>query len=57
MFLDDSYNLDYIEAVMLEDTDEVDRIESEARGLGFGPLAACTTVLNNGAKRVVCRTL
>ncbi|KAJ7584578.1 hypothetical protein C8J56DRAFT_1054042 [Mycena floridula] len=37
-YLDGSYDLDYLEAVLEEDTDEIERIEHGAEVLGYGPL-------------------
>lgn len=54
-FLDDSYDLDYVEAVLNEDMEEVDRIEDAALALGFGPLMECNTVANFSSQRLYCR--
>jgi hypothetical protein len=53
---DGSFNIEYIEAVLCEDQEEVDRIENAATTLGFGPRVECTMVANFSAQRVYCRT-
>jgi hypothetical protein len=51
-----SYDLAYIEAVLCEDQEEVDRIEQAALDLGFGPLlGVCTTVSNASSQKAFCR--
>lgn len=52
---DGSYNIDYIEAVLCEDQEEIDRIEQAASSLGYEPLIECTTITNNSAQRTFCR--
>jgi hypothetical protein len=51
---DGSYDLDYIEAELAEDADELDRIEYGACELGFGPRSTCRTVENVSSQRVYC---
>ncbi|KAF8160165.1 hypothetical protein BJ912DRAFT_866014 [Pholiota molesta] len=53
-YIDDSYDIDYLEAYFYEDADELDRIEGAARGLGYGPLAECQTVMNCSSQRAYC---
>ncbi|KAF7334423.1 hypothetical protein MVEN_02271600 [Mycena venus] len=53
-FLDESYDLDYIEAYFHEDEDELERIENAAQAMGYGPLVACRTVTNFSSQRVHC---
>jgi hypothetical protein len=52
---DGSYDLDYIEAELNEDSDEVDRIEYDACAEGFGPRSTCTTIENCSSQRLYCR--
>ncbi|KAJ7322001.1 hypothetical protein DFH08DRAFT_818378 [Mycena albidolilacea] len=52
--LDDSYNLDYIEAFFNEDDDELQRIEEAACLLGYGPLATCKNITNFSSQRFHC---
>ena len=54
-YLDDAYDLDYLEAFFYEDDDELNRIEDAARALGYGPLAKCTTIANASSQKVHCR--
>ncbi|KAF9029442.1 hypothetical protein BDZ89DRAFT_1249203 [Hymenopellis radicata] len=54
MVIDCSYDMEYLEAVLEEDDEEITRIESEAESAGYGPLATCSTVVNFSSKRVVC---
>ncbi|KAJ7252177.1 hypothetical protein C8J57DRAFT_1238053 [Mycena rebaudengoi] len=50
-----SYDVSYIEAVLSEDQEEIDRIEQAAHDLGYGPLrSACQTVANANAQRACC---
>ncbi|KAF5366384.1 hypothetical protein D9758_009754 [Tetrapyrgos nigripes] len=51
---DGSYNLDYLEAVLCEDEDEIERIETEASAQGYGPRIECCTVTNFSSQRVYC---
>jgi hypothetical protein len=53
--LDDSYDLNYLEAHLNEDSEEIDRIEEYAKVLGFGPLVECTTTSNFSEQKVFCR--
>jgi hypothetical protein len=53
---DGSYNLNYIEAELTEDSDEIDQIEYAASVLGFGPRSTCTTVENFSTQRLYCRS-
>ncbi|KAE9392665.1 hypothetical protein BT96DRAFT_1023443 [Gymnopus androsaceus JB14] len=48
------FNLEYLEAVLTADQDEIERIESEAQLEGFGPKTMCHTALNNSAQRHSC---
>ncbi|KAJ7586405.1 hypothetical protein C8J56DRAFT_1051777 [Mycena floridula] len=50
-YLDGSYDLDYLEAVLEEDTDEIERIERGAEALGYGPRVDCTTITNASSQR------
>ncbi|KAJ7722544.1 hypothetical protein B0H14DRAFT_2642118 [Mycena olivaceomarginata] len=52
--LDDSYDLDYIEAFFNEDDDELQRIEEAACLLGYGPLATCKNITNFSSQRFHC---
>ena len=45
---------DYLEALFLNDTEEIVRIENAASGQGYGPLASCDTVANFSSQRLVC---
>ncbi|KAJ7763443.1 hypothetical protein B0H16DRAFT_1718672 [Mycena metata] len=49
-----TYDLDYIEAVLCEDEEEIYRIEEAAFALGYGPLVECKTVTNVSAQRAFC---
>ncbi|KAK7022633.1 hypothetical protein R3P38DRAFT_3196030 [Favolaschia claudopus] len=53
-FLDESYDLDYLEAYFNEDDDELERIEEAASRLGYGPLATCRNVANFSSQRYHC---
>ncbi|KAJ7574202.1 hypothetical protein C8J56DRAFT_1065197 [Mycena floridula] len=53
-YLDESYDIDYIEAVFHEDEDEINRIESSAQALGYGPRVECTTITNSSSQRTFC---
>ncbi|KAJ7024050.1 hypothetical protein C8F04DRAFT_921453, partial [Mycena alexandri] len=48
------YGLDYIEAVLCEDDEEICRIEEAALTLSYGPLVECKTVTNASAQRAFC---
>ena len=56
-YLDDAYDLDYLEAFFYEDDDELNRIEEAAHALGYGPLAKCATIANASSQKVHCRQL
>ena len=43
---DGPYDIEYIEAVLCEDQEEIDRIEYAAQKLGFGPRVECTNISN-----------
>jgi hypothetical protein len=47
--------VEYIEAILEEDSEEVDRIERAAELLGYGPRIECTNVTNSSAQRAFCR--
>ncbi|KAJ3756434.1 hypothetical protein EV360DRAFT_84964 [Lentinula raphanica] len=49
-----SLHIEYLEAVLTNDQEEVDRIEMEAQQEGYGPKTDCQTVLNNSAQRHSC---
>ncbi|KAJ7506100.1 hypothetical protein B0H11DRAFT_1707331 [Mycena galericulata] len=49
-----SYDLDYIEAVLCEDDEEISRIEQAAFALGYGPLVECKTVTNASSQKAFC---
>jgi hypothetical protein len=53
--IDESFDLEYIEAHFNDDTDELERIELRAAAMGYGPRVTCTTVMNFSAQRVCCR--
>ena len=53
-FLDDLYDLEYLEAYFDEDTEMIDQIETAAAEVGYGPLSKCTTVTNFSAQHVCC---
>jgi len=54
-FIDDSYDLEYLEAYFNEDTEIIDQIEASTAAVGYGPLSKCTTVTNFSAQRICCR--
>jgi hypothetical protein len=54
-FIDEAYDLDYLEAFFNEDDDELQRIEEAAADLGYGPLATCINVANFSSQRYHCR--
>ena len=54
-FLNDSYDVDYLEAHFRKDMVGLNRIEATAALDGYGPLSACTTITNFSAQRVCCR--
>lgn len=49
--------MEYLEALLAEDLEEVNRIESEAELEGYGPRTTCRTIMNNSAQRLTCRML
>ncbi|KAJ7201931.1 hypothetical protein C8J57DRAFT_1102564 [Mycena rebaudengoi] len=49
-----AYDVEYIEAVLCQDEDEITRIEAAAASLGYGPNVVCTTVANASAQRAFC---
>ncbi|KAJ6578506.1 hypothetical protein B0H19DRAFT_1062987 [Mycena capillaripes] len=49
-----TYNLDYVEAVLCEDEEEISRIEQAAFDLGYGPLVECKTVTNASSQKAFC---
>jgi hypothetical protein len=53
--LNESFDLEYIEAHFNKDMDKLERIELSAATMGYGPRVACTTVTNFSAQRVCCR--
>ena len=53
--LDESFDMEYMEAHFNEDMDELERIELRAAAMGYGPRFTCTTVTNFSAQRVCCR--
>ncbi|KAJ3916503.1 hypothetical protein F5877DRAFT_46476 [Lentinula edodes] len=48
------FNVEYLEAVLTNDHDEVGRIELEAQLDGYGPRTSCHTVTNNTSQRLTC---
>ncbi|KAG6847309.1 hypothetical protein H0H93_008916, partial [Arthromyces matolae] len=56
-YLDETYDLNYLEAYFNEDAEEQDRIEDVALTSGYGPRSECTTVLNASSQRLCCREL
>jgi hypothetical protein len=54
-YLDDSYDIEYLDAYFNEDFEEIDRIEESAFALGYGPRAKCTTITNSSGQKVHCR--
>ncbi|THU76535.1 hypothetical protein K435DRAFT_704653 [Dendrothele bispora CBS 962.96] len=48
------YDLDYLEAVLCEDQEEIDRIELQAAALGYGPRTKCRTITNFSSQRTYC---
>lgn len=51
-----AYDLDYIEAVLCEDEEEITRIEETAFSLGYGPLVPCRTLTNASSQKAFCRS-
>jgi hypothetical protein len=50
-----AYDLNYIEAVLNNDPEEVQQIEQAAFDLGYGPTVECSTVSNTSSQRAICR--
>ncbi|KAJ3906921.1 hypothetical protein F5879DRAFT_897100 [Lentinula edodes] len=48
------FDVQYLEAVLTEDHEEVDRIESQAQLDGYGPRVSCHMVTNNTSQRLTC---
>ncbi|PPQ84978.1 hypothetical protein CVT25_010531 [Psilocybe cyanescens] len=53
-YIDDIYDIDYLDAYFNEDFDELDRIEEAVSRLGYGPLAECSTIANFTSQRKHC---
>ncbi|KAF8145358.1 hypothetical protein K438DRAFT_1630265 [Mycena galopus ATCC 62051] len=49
-----AYDLNYIEAELSGDKEEVEKIEQAAFDLGYGPQVECTTVVNASSQRAHC---
>ncbi|KAJ7830070.1 hypothetical protein B0H14DRAFT_3715963 [Mycena olivaceomarginata] len=49
-----AYDLNYIEAVLNNDQEEVQQIEQAAFDLGYGPTVECSTVSNTSSQRAIC---
>ena len=54
-FLNNSYDVDYLEAHFFKDMMGLSRIEATAALDGYGPLSACTTIANFSTQRLCCR--
>ncbi|KAF8991724.1 hypothetical protein BDZ89DRAFT_1173203 [Hymenopellis radicata] len=52
--LNDSLDTEYLEALFLNDLEEICRIEDAAMSLGYGPKVDCNTVVNVTSQRVCC---
>lgn len=52
---DGPYHLEYIEAVITEDQEEIERIETEVQISGYGPRTSRHTVMNSSSQRPACR--
>ncbi|KAJ4492439.1 hypothetical protein C8R41DRAFT_765202 [Lentinula lateritia] len=48
------FNVEYLEAVLTDDHEEVGRIELEAQLDGYGPRTSCHTIMNNTSQRLTC---
>ena len=48
--LDETFDLEYMEAHFNEDIDKIDRIEVQTAEMGYGPCVTCTTVTNFSAQ-------
>ncbi|KAJ3740786.1 hypothetical protein DFH05DRAFT_1404766 [Lentinula detonsa] len=51
------YHVGYLQAVFEGDTEEIVRLETEAKLNGYGPLAACQTAVNRSSQRITCGAL
>ncbi|KAK6985191.1 hypothetical protein R3P38DRAFT_3450689 [Favolaschia claudopus] len=51
---DGAYHLEYLEAIISGDETEAAQIEQAVLGLGYGPLADCSTVANCSSKKAYC---
>ena len=49
------YDVEYLEALFDDDTEEITQTESAAYSNGFGPLAPCSTVCNSSSVKIHCR--
>ncbi|KAG7090286.1 hypothetical protein E1B28_011884 [Marasmius oreades] len=49
-----SLNLEYLEAVLCEDEDEIERIELDVEVLGYGPRSECYYMTNTSSQRAYC---
>ncbi|KAJ8090954.1 hypothetical protein PM082_024878 [Marasmius tenuissimus] len=47
-------NLEYLEAVLCEDQEEIDHIESAVASLGYGPKISCRNTANISTQRAFC---
>ncbi|KAJ3752188.1 hypothetical protein EV360DRAFT_55673 [Lentinula raphanica] len=48
------YDVEYLEAVLTGDVEEISRIEAEAEVKGYGPNTGCDTVINCSSQRLTC---
>lgn len=46
--------MEYLEAVLTEDEEQINQIETKAELAGYGPRAICHTIVNNGSQRLNC---
>ncbi|KAJ7276956.1 hypothetical protein C8J57DRAFT_1584425 [Mycena rebaudengoi] len=51
---DGSYDIQYLEALFINDEEEIYEIEESAVELGYGPLIECSTVCNFSTQRSIC---
>ncbi|KAJ7280439.1 hypothetical protein C8J57DRAFT_1220907 [Mycena rebaudengoi] len=51
---DGSYDIQYLEALFINDEEEIYKIEESAVELGYGPLIECSTVCNFSTQRSIC---
>ncbi|KAJ7236183.1 hypothetical protein C8J57DRAFT_1088347 [Mycena rebaudengoi] len=49
-----SYDIQYLEALFINDEEEIYEIEESAVELGYGPLIECSTVCNFSTQRSIC---